>query len=459
MLKSDIQISEKTKEYILKIRNKFQSIDGAQNQGKTISLKKKDPLSLFELRSDVQPIRVGDSFVESIGKLYRLLKRRDEQDILQHELDIDRQEGQIEEEDRNNEKLLREIKKKSGKTKNIEKEKKDNIFGKIKDLISVVINKIKDIVGGITKLLSGIGEKLVSGVKSLVGGISPLKSLIGGTTALALSSMKGSVPKKPVYDYIRSKGVDHIHAMGMMTNIEGESGFRPGVLGDNGTSGGLFQWHNERLGKMSQSIPDWQTNWKAQIDYALSDKEGNVDKYFATPYASSEEATTGWVKYFERPKDPVAASATRRSYVPEMEKVVGSSTIEKTNNESKTEAANNISQTKIENQIPEPKKEETKQTVTKVASVEVPKTQTTPAATSTPVVHQQPPSEVDAKQTKIDAKTVSLIAGGQNIGEKMLNTSIDNKVWTMGRNNKQNNIVQTNYIIKPGDRKIIYTEK
>ena len=71
MLKSDIQISEKTKEYLLKIRNKFQSIDDAQNQGKTGSLKKKDPLSLFELRSDVQPVRVGDSFVVSIAKLDR----------------------------------------------------------------------------------------------------------------------------------------------------------------------------------------------------------------------------------------------------------------------------------------------------------------------------------------------------------------------------------------------------
>ena len=57
------------------------------------------------------------------GKV-KSLKRNDEKDVLQHELDIDRLEGQIEEEDRDNEKLLREIKKSSKKTKELEKKKK-----------------------------------------------------------------------------------------------------------------------------------------------------------------------------------------------------------------------------------------------------------------------------------------------------------------------------------------------
>lgn len=140
--------------------------------------------------------------------------------------------------------------------------------------------------------------------------------------ASRLSSRRGAVSRKQVYDYIRSKGVGHNHAMGIMTNIEGESNFEPGRMGDNGTSGGLFQWHNERLTKMQRAIPDWQTNWKAQVDYALRDKEGFVDKYFSTDYRSPEEATDGWLHYFERSKNQVADSAKRRSFIPAIEQEI-----------------------------------------------------------------------------------------------------------------------------------------
>lgn len=140
--------------------------------------------------------------------------------------------------------------------------------------------------------------------------------------ARELSSMKGAVNRKQVYDYIRSKGVDHIHTMGMMANIEGESGFRPGVIGDNGTSGGLFQWHDTRFANLQRAVPDWQTNWKAQVDYALQDKEGNVQEYLKTPYGTAEDATTGWVDLFERPANPYAASKLRRGFIPAIEKQI-----------------------------------------------------------------------------------------------------------------------------------------
>lgn len=159
----------------------------------------------------------------------------------------------------------------------------------------------------------------VAGVQSQIS-----KKVSTVKPATQLASREGSVSRKQVYEYLKSKGVDHVHAIGMLANIEGESGFRPGILGDKGTSGGLFQWHDTRLTKLQQAIPDWQTNWKAQIDYALQDKEGNVKDYFGTNYPNAQDATTGWVQYFERPKDPVKASATRRSFVPALEKEVGS---------------------------------------------------------------------------------------------------------------------------------------
>ena len=42
--------------------------------------------------------------------------------------------------------------------------------------------------------------------------------------------------------------------VGIVANVEHESGFRPGVMGDSGTSGGLFQHHKSRLDKMKNFI-------------------------------------------------------------------------------------------------------------------------------------------------------------------------------------------------------------
>lgn len=454
---SDLQVSEKTKEHLLRFRNKFQSVESAQDEVKGRKLRRKDPLSLFELRSDVQPIRVGDSLVESVGKIYRLIKRNDEKDVLQHELDVDRLEGQIEEEDRDNEKLIREIKKSSKKVKSSEKkEEGSGIVG----IITKIIKKVKELIGSVSKFIIELVEKISSGIKGALGGISPAGALMGGgVAAAALTSMKGSIPKKPVYDYLRSKGVDHIHAMGMMTNIEGESGFRPGVLGDDNTSGGLFQWHDNpkrgefRFTNMRKAIPDWQTNWKAQIDYALADKEGNTDKYLSTPYSSSEESTTGWVKYFERPKDPVAASATRRSYVPAMEKLVrGPSTEQQTASTTpEPTKTQDVAKSSLEIKPTTPEKQKT----TKVASVQAPKQE--PKPTTTPVASSAPqtPSGTDAKEAKIGAKSVTLVASSKNVGQSMLNTSIDNKVGKNGMKQQQTVVTNVNnYILKPGDKNI-----
>jgi hypothetical protein len=133
------------------------------------------------------------------------------------------------------------------------------------------------------------------------------------------TSMGGNVPTpKAVYDYIRSKGVSDIHAKGVLANIQGESSFNPAAVGDNGTSGGLFQHHADRFDKLKQAVPDWETNWKGQIDFALQDDVGPA--YLATPYTDPVAAADAFMTDYERPAEEVREQRRQlnRTFIPNL---------------------------------------------------------------------------------------------------------------------------------------------
>lgn len=120
---------------------------------------------------------------------------------------------------------------------------------------------------------------------------------------------KGSISASEVSSYLKSK-MDDNHRLGILANIQGESGFRPGIIGDNNTSGGLFQHHAERFTNMVGAVgSDWATDWKGQIDFALSEPEGR--EYLSSKFNSPEDATEWWVKHFERPKYAAQDTAKR----------------------------------------------------------------------------------------------------------------------------------------------------
>jgi hypothetical protein len=118
------------------------------------------------------------------------------------------------------------------------------------------------------------------------------------------------VSQSAVKSYLSNK-MDNIHVAGIMSNIQAESGFRPGVMGDRGASGGLFQHHAERFTKMVSASggPDaWKTNWKGQIDFALSEPAGK--NYLNLKFNNPEQASKWWTLHFEIPanKERVAVS-------------------------------------------------------------------------------------------------------------------------------------------------------
>ena len=137
--------------------------------------------------------------------------------------------------------------------------------------------------------------------------ISPSSSL-NNTSAPVLPSSASSNSSNPsakqVFDYMKSKGLSDIHAKGILANIKGESGFQTGIMGDSGTSGGLFQMHDPEPGKgrftnMVTAVPNWRTNWKGQIDHGL--KDDTAPQYLNIKFDSPVQAANWFLHNYERP--------------------------------------------------------------------------------------------------------------------------------------------------------------
>lgn len=111
------------------------------------------------------------------------------------------------------------------------------------------------------------------------------------------------VEPEKVYNYLLEKGVSPNHAAGMIANIKSESNFNYSVVGDKGTSGGLFQHHNSRfsgLKDFSGGGDNWK-DWKKQVDFALQEK--STSKYLNSDFESAEEASKWFTINWEIPAD------------------------------------------------------------------------------------------------------------------------------------------------------------
>lgn len=160
---------------------------------------------------------------------------------------------------------------------------------------------------------------IVLGVLMVVMGITSLtldpsstktKDVVGNITfpkfevARGLEAASFVVPvsiHEQAYIYLtKHKGLSRNHALGLIANGDRESRWViDATCGSK--SGGIFQWYGKRMEKLKKVVPDWATNWKKQLDYALIEDVAPewIGKNFSTP----EEASTWWCKHWERPKN------------------------------------------------------------------------------------------------------------------------------------------------------------
>lgn len=126
---------------------------------------------------------------------------------------------------------------------------------------------------------------------------------------------RGRPSKDDVFAYLLDRGVPPNHAAGMIANIQGESNFDPSAIGDNGTSGGLFQHHADRFNRMvSHAGPNWKSNWQGQIDYALS--EPDTQAYLSRDFRSPEDASYWFTTQWERPANADQRARERLAFLP-----------------------------------------------------------------------------------------------------------------------------------------------
>ena len=130
---------------------------------------------------------------------------------------------------------------------------------------------------------------------------------------------KGNMERQ-IYEYLtKEKKLNDIQALGLMANIERESSFNPKAKERGGTGHGLFQWSHGRVAPFLRAVPDWETNWKAQIDYALNEPESlsmvKPGAYATKTFASAQEAADWWMREWERPADKISGSRKHGRYL------------------------------------------------------------------------------------------------------------------------------------------------
>ena len=145
-------------------------------------------------------------------------------------------------------------------------------------------------------------------------------------TSLEKKLVNATVTPNEIYKYLTiDKGLSHEHAMGMLPNIVEESEFIYNRIQNDakydpdhskGKQGiGLFQYTEPtRRKNFVEAVPDWQTNWKGQIDFALSEPE--TKKYLNQGFDTIEDASRYFTTDWERPKNRYRQAEKRLDYVP-----------------------------------------------------------------------------------------------------------------------------------------------
>ena len=241
----------------------------------------------------------------------------------------------------------------------------DNEFSNSRQSLNVKATKIFDSLGVKTHPpIIGGGENFAKDGKH-IDRDSPLaktgvSSMAGTFSAKAPILEGGKVNPKEMYDYLIAKpNVTSNHAIGIINNIRHESGFKPGVKGDHTDKTVQYgswkdQWQqgyvrrkksgwvyaHKKNSKYGQPVPeeniknikpnggglvgflnvffeemvsyvgdDWPQDWKGQLNFALSSRNGR--KYLAKTFPSPEEASEDFTINFEKPMNPQAQAKKR----------------------------------------------------------------------------------------------------------------------------------------------------
>lgn len=120
------------------------------------------------------------------------------------------------------------------------------------------------------------------------------------------------VNPQTIFNYlVGTHGVSVPSAAGILANIQFESGFNTAIVGDGGTSGGLFQHHAGRwaaLKNYANSVGRSWTDWQVQVDFAMKEAR---QMGLNLQHTSAYDAAYQWCVKFERPANATAKGKER----------------------------------------------------------------------------------------------------------------------------------------------------
>ena len=129
--------------------------------------------------------------------------------------------------------------------------------------------------------------------------------------------VKGSIAvPKYIFNFLVKKGLTDAGACGILGNMHVESSFNTSALGDNKTSIGLIQWHNDRMTRLFSWCKENNLDAMSvdgQLEYLwweLNDDYTNLTKLLQS-IQDPEEAAAVFAKDYER---PAVISTKRLSY-------------------------------------------------------------------------------------------------------------------------------------------------
>lgn len=120
-----------------------------------------------------------------------------------------------------------------------------------------------------------------------------------------LNAIRGSAAAKQAFQFFTGRGYTPEQASGIVGNLIHESGLNPAVSGDIGTSGGLAQFHAERLTALrayAVSVGKPATDFQTQLEFIDRELHGSEAATLAKLQGARtpEEAAAAFVNY-ERP--------------------------------------------------------------------------------------------------------------------------------------------------------------
>lgn len=193
----------------------------------------------------------------------------------------------------------------------------ESIFGKkypvVKKFWDFFLTAVGKVVDKVLTLTNSMGHLMRALGKAMQGDFKGAREefINAGADENATGERSKYIQQK-----LMSMGFTASAAAGVVGNLVQESGLRTDAIGDNGTSGGLAQWHNERWEKLKRFAAargkDW-TDLDTQIEFLAEEMRTSYADTYAKMQSAELPEIAGQIMTdeYEKP-DPASANYAQR---------------------------------------------------------------------------------------------------------------------------------------------------